>query len=439
MTPIAVGGLGIAVLLAALFVRVPIGVALGVVSIGGIWILRGPTAAFGSLGTLPYEFSASWVLSALPMFLLMGAFAYHLKLTDGLYSAARVWFGNLPGGLAIASNFACATFAAASGSSVATTAAMGRLAIPEMLRIGYDKGLATGVVAAAGTLGALIPPSVAFVIYGWYAEVAVDKLLISGILPGLLTAGVYAAMIVIRVRADPTLAPAPRLQEPLREKIRLLADVWPLPVLIASVVGSIYSGAATATEAAAVGALAALLVGLMRARQGVSATASAVRAAIAESLRTTSSIFFIIIGAVLFTRFLALTGVPGFLAATFNAAELGPLALVLVLVAVYVLLGMFLDPIGVMMLTLPILIPVCKQTGMDLIWIGVLVVKLVEVGMLTPPVGLHCFVVKSIVGDQVPLNTIFRGVSWFLMAEVLILALLVAFPAISLTLPRMME
>jgi tripartite ATP-independent transporter DctM subunit len=434
MANFEIGLVGIGAMFVLLILRVPIGAALGIVSVAGIWAIRGPRAALGSLGTLPYEFSASWTLSAVPMFLLLGAVAYHMGLTKGLYEAARVWMGRLPGGLAVASNWACTLFGAASGSSVATTAAMGKLAIPEMIRLGYNPGLATGAVAAAGTIAALIPPSVAFVIFGWYAEAPIDRLLIAGILPGLLTATAYTIFIVLICRLNPALAPSIPPEYSLREKAALLKDVWPLPLLILGVAGALWSGAATSTEAAALGAALALLISLVRR----SVTREALRTAFAETAKNMAALFFVVIGAVLFTRFLAVSGLPAFIAAQLTA--LGSKAFVLLMiVTIYLLLGMLLDPIGVMLITLPVLVPVCKQNGLDLIWIGVLVVKLVEVGMLTPPVGFHCFVLKAVVGPEVPLPVIFRGACWFLGVDAVVLALLIAFPQISLYLPSMMK
>ncbi|WP_158970775.1 TRAP transporter large permease [Chachezhania sediminis] len=434
MDPLLLGFIGIGLVLVLLAFRVPIAVALATVSVAGLFLLRGWRASFGTLGSLPFDFASSFTLSAVPMFLLMGAVAYHTGLTSSLFRTARVWLNNTPGGLAVASNLASAGFAAASGSSLATSAAMGRLAIPEMLKYGYDKALATGTIAAAGTLGALIPPSIAFVIYGWYAEVPVGALLIAGFLPGLLTAGIYAVMIVGRCIVNPKLAPKIPETITFADKMRALRDVWPLPLLIAGVIGSIYAGIATPTEAGAVGAILALVIGAAL-RQ---LTWRNLIISFAEALKTTASIFFIAIGAILLTRFLAIAGVPRFLTAFVTEIDPNPTLVILAMCAVYLVLGMFLDPLGVMLLTLPIFLPIYKSLGVDEIWIGVLVVKLIEIGLLTPPVGLNAYVVKGVVGDAVPLTTIFRGLLWFLACEVVIMALLIGFPAISLWLPSLM-
>ncbi|WP_118132895.1 TRAP transporter large permease [Oceanicella sp. SM1341] len=429
-----IAAIAILILLVLLAIRVPIGIALSTVSIGGIIALRGTRPAFSVLGSLPFDFAASWSLSAVPMFLLMGAIAYHTGLTRSLYQAARLWFNPLPGGLAVASNFASAGFAAASGSSLATAAAMGRLAIPEMLRFGYDKGLATGTIAAAGTLGAFIPPSIAFVLYGWYTQQPVGTLLVAGIVPGLLTAGAYCTMIILRCRANPALAPRAEVPGGRAEKFRALRDIWPMPVLVLCVVGGIFSGLTTATEAGATGAFFALVIALLMGRL----SRAALLTAFMEAIRTTASIFFIAIGAMLLTRFLAMAGVPRMMGDLVESWNLGVFGVIAVMVLVYLVLGMFLDPIGIILLTLPVFLPMFEKLDINLIWVGVLVVKMIEVGLLTPPVGMNAFVVKNIVGDAVELNTIFRGLSWFLVCEVVVVALLVAVPGLSLWLPGLM-
>ncbi|TNB47785.1 TRAP transporter large permease [Martelella lutilitoris] len=423
---------GIGVLLAC---RVPIAFSLGFSSFVGICLIRNPTAALGMIGSLPFNFAASWELSAVPMFLLMGAIAYHTGMTSSLFQAARMWLNGVPGGLAVATNFTAAGFAAASGSSVATSAAVGRLAIPEMLRFGYAPSLATGTVAAAGTLGALIPPSIPFVLYGWFTEQSVGQLLIAGIIPGLLTAGLYSAMIIARCTRNPSLAPMVRETVTWSEKVSILKQIWPLPFLILGVIGSIYSGLATPTEAGALGALFSLIIGAIRGELTVKSLRDATR----DTLVTTSSLFFLAIGAVLLTRFLAMAGLPGAIADAVTEMQLSELELVITMALVYLVLGMFLDPIGVMLLTLPVFLPAFHALDVNLIWIGVIVVKMIEVGLLTPPVGLLVYVVKGVVGNQVPISVIFRGVSWFLVCELVIMVLLIAFPQLSLWLPELMH
>lgn len=435
MSSLAIGFVGIGGLIFLLMIRMPIAVALSVVSVGGLWAIRGERAALGSLGQVPYDFAASWVLSAVPMFLLMGAFAQRSGIAKSVFQAARVMIGGIPGGLAIATNFAAAGFAAVSGSSLATTAAMGRLAIPEMLEHKYDKSLASSVVAAAGTLGALIPPSVAFVLYGWYAEQSVSKLLMAGIIPGLLTAGVYCTMIYLRVKRNPDLAPLPDEKFTSAEKWAAIRDVWPMPVIIILVVAGIYTGTTTPTEAGAFAAAITLLVALSRGQMNWTTFVGS----LTDSAKTTAMLFFIVIGTVLFTKFLTLSGVPRFIASGIKSSELSPLLVILSICALYLVLGMFLEGIGVMLVSLPILLPIAEASGYDLIWFGVIVVKFIEIGLLTPPVGLNAFVVKGVVGDTVELGAIFKGLTWFLAAEAFIMVLLISFPEISLFLPSLLD
>ena len=435
MSHLEIGFAGIGAVLALIAIRVPIGVALGGVSIIGIVLIRGPDVAAGVVKNTPFEFAANWSISAIPMFLLMGAVAHHSGISASLFNAARLWLGNLPGGLAVASNFACAGFSAASGSSLATAAAMGRITIPEMIGHGYDKGLSTGVVVAAGTLGSLIPPSILMVLYGIFAETSIAQLLIAGVLPGILTAVVYAAMIVTRCSLNPSLAPPVREKIPLGRKIAALADVWPIVVLILGIVGGIYSGLVTPTEAGAFGAFLSFVIAGFQGRMSW----DLFRTSVMEALLGTAKIFFIAIGAVLLTRFLALSGVPFFIGEMIGDWALDPLLLVLATSLIYVVLGMFLEPLGLMLLTLPLLLPMFEALNLDLVWLGVLVIKYLEIGLMTPPVGFNVYIVKSVVGDEVPLGTIFRGVAWFLACEIVVVALLVAFPEISLFLPGLMR
>lgn len=431
MSSIVLSSGALVVLLVLLAIRVPIAIALGSVSIIGLIIVRGPTAALGVFADLPMEFGASWSLSTIPMFLLMGSIAYNTGMTASLFDAAKLWLSRLPGGLAVATNFAAAGFAAASGSSLATAATMGRLAIPEMLKAKYDPALATGAVAAAGTLGALIPPSIMFVIYGWYTETSIARLLIAGILPGLLTAAIYSAMIIIRCSANPDLAPRIKDKVSWSERFRVLGKIWPIPFLVLLVVGTLFSGIATSTEAAALGALFAILIALV---QG-NLTWKAMKISVVEALESTATIFFVAISAMLLTRFLAFAGLPTLLAAQVAGLGLDPITIILGVSVLYLVLGCFLDPLGVLLLTLPIILPIFEAAHIDPIWAGVIVVKYLEIGLLTPPVGMNVYVVKGVVGDSVPLQTIFRGVLWFLAAEAVIMTLLIVFPAISTYLP----
>jgi len=435
MSSTMVGIITLVATMLLLAIRVPIGVALGVVSICGIWYLRGLDVALGLLRSAPYDFLANWELSAIPMFILMGAVAHHSGISSALFEAARLWLGRLPGGLAIATNFACAGFAAASGSSVAAAAAMGKIAIPEMLKAGYAPSLATGTVAAAGTLAALIPPSVLLVLYGIFAETSVTKLLIAGILPGLLTAAIYGLMLFGRCLLFPEVAPKVDIKTTPRERWNSLREVWPLAVLILGVIGGLLFGIVTPTEAGAYGAFLAYIIAFLQGRL----TWSVFKLSVLEAVTSTSRLLFVAVGAILLTKFLALSGLPFTLANAMSEWALDPVLLVIGASIVYVVLGMFLDPFGIMLITIPIFVPMFEKLGLDLVWFGIILVKYLEIGLLTPPVGFNVYVIKTVVGDDISLETIFKGVSWFLGCEVIIMILLIAFPQISLWLPSLMK
>ena len=428
----------LASILVLVALRVPIGVALGVVSMLGLAYVRNFNIAWSILRETPFSFAANWDLTAIPMFLLMGAIANHSGISTALFRTARLWFSALPGGLAIAANIASVGFAAACGSSLASAAAMGRLAIPEMLRAGYDRALATGVVASAGTLAAVIPPSILLVLYGVFAEVSISRLLMAGVIPGLLTGLAYTLLILIRCWLNPKLAPKlddAELRTLKTERMRSLGEVWPVLLLIGGVVGSLYGGIVTPTEAGAVGAAMALLIALMQGRM----TREGLSASLKEAMSATAQIFFVGMGAVMYTRLLSLTGVSGLLTEMMSGFAGDPMLIILAISAIYLILGRFLDPLGIMLITMPVFLPMMKALGLDLIWFGIIVVKYIEIGMITPPLGMNVFVVKSVVGDKVPIWTIYRGVGWFLFAEVFVMALLIAFPQISLFLPNLMR
>ena len=431
MPPEIIGLLGILALLALLALRVPIAYTLSVVSLVGIAALRDIDVALSQLGTVPYEFAANWSLSAIPMFVLMGAIAHHSGMTSSLFDAARLWMGRLPGGLAVSTSVASAGFAAASGSSVAMAAAMGRIAVPEMLKAGYQPALSAAVVAAAGTIGSLIPPSIILIIYGWYTHTPIGLLFVAGILPGVLTAVAYMGCIIARCYFNPDLAPP--LQERPGWDVRLAAlkRVWPMPALALVVIGGIYTGVTSATEAGAFGASAALVIAVL---QG-NISRAGMRGALTDTLQSVGTVLLIAVGAVLLTRFMAMSGLPAMLAYQASAMEMSPVTIIVLMAVLYVVLGMFLDPLGIILITLPILLPLFSSFDMDLIWMGILVVKLIEIGLVTPPVGLNAFVVKSVVGDQIPMATIFKGLLWFVAIDIVLFILLASFPQISLWLP----
>jgi C4-dicarboxylate transporter, DctM subunit len=425
-------------MLVLIALRVPIGIAMGAVAFLGFWYLRNFNVALSALSDTPFVFAASWDLSAIPMFLLMGAIAGNSGIGTALFRAAHAWFGALPGGLAVATNWACAGFGAASGSSVAAAAVMARLAVPEMLKQKYDKGLATGVCASGGTLDALIPPSITFVIYGVFAEVSVPKLLIAGILPGLLTAAVYMIMIMVRCSINPSLAPPVAFADRAalwRERRDSLAGIWPILVLIVGVIGGLYAGVITPTEGGAVGATLAAVIGMAQRKL----TLAGFLDALEDAMATTAQLFFVGIGAILYTKFLALSGTADMFKQLIGQWALDPLLLVIAVSVVYIILGTFMDPLGMILLTIPVFVPMFASLDLDLVWFGVLVVKYIGISLLTPPVGFNIYVVASATDNSIPLQTIYRGCYWFLGCEVVIMALLIAFPQISLFLPNLMN
>jgi C4-dicarboxylate transporter, DctM subunit len=433
---LSLGSLGLILMLIAL--RIPIGVAMGAVAFAGFWYLRNVDVALSVLRDTPFVFAANWDLSAIPMFLLMGAVAGNTGIGTALFRAAVAWFGRLPGGLAVATNWACAGFGAASGSSVAAAAVMARLAVPEMLRRKYDKGLATGVCASGGTLDALIPPSISFVIYGIFAEVSIVKLLLAGILPGILTAVIYMIMIIGRCWINPSLGPPVVFDDRSamwRERWASLAEIWPILVLILGVIGGLYAGVVTPTEGGAAGAFLAIVIGMVQRKLSWAGLIESFK----DAISTTSQLFFVGIGAIVYTRFLALAGTADMFVDLIGKWALDPLLLVIATSLIYVILGTFMDPLGMILLTIPVFVPMFAALKLDLVWFGVLVVKYIGISLLTPPVGFNIYVVATATNNTIPLKTIYRGCYWFLGAEVIIMAILIAFPEISLWLPSTLD
>lgn len=426
-----VGVLGLFGLMILLMMRMPIGIALIGVSFAGIWYLMGLRSAWGILSVVPHSFVAQWTMSSIPMFLLMGFVAYHGRLTKGLFDAAKVWLNRVPGSLAIASIFGATGFAAVSGSSVACAAAMGRIAVPEMLERKYSPSLATGAVAAGGTLGALIPPSVLLIIYGAFSETPISKLFMGGLVIGLLSTVGYVLMIMIRAMLNPSLAPAGKVESD-GSALDHLKETWPVLALFSVVMGGLMSGFFTATEAGAVGAFTAIIIGWIKG----SLSGAALWQSIVETLSTTAGLFLIAIGASLLSRFMALSGSDAFLGSLILSVGDNPFIILFVIAIVYLILGMFLDPLGAMLMTLPVFLPILADAQVSTLWFGIFLAKLLELGMLTPPIGLNVFVIKSVVGDKVALETIFRGVTWFIAVDLAICVLIVIFPEIVTYLPN---
>ncbi|MBA83834.1 TRAP transporter large permease [Thalassobius sp. S69A] len=415
MDPMTIGILAVVGVLGLIMLRVPIAVALVFVSFVGIWAIVGERPAMSMLSTVPYNFAASWTLSSVPMFLLMGYVAYHSGLTRGMFEGARAWLGWMPGGLAIASLAGAGGFAAVTGSSIACSAAIGRIAVPEMHRQGYDIRIATGSVAAGGTIGALIPPSILLILFGIQAEVSITKLFMGGLIVGVISLGLYIAAVLISYVLAPERLPraAPSSWE---ERMDGLREVWPVLLMIVVVFGGLFSGLFTATEAGAVGAVIAILIGIAR----KTLTWKLFSESCVDTLLSSGSLFMIAIGANLFTRLVALSGLSRWIGTGIEGLGLGVLGILILITLIYLALGMFLEPIGAMLLTLPLFLPLIHSHGVDVIWFGILLAKLLEIGMITPPVGLNVFVIHSVAKDFVKLEQIFAGILPFLAADLLL-------------------
>lgn len=433
MSDIGIGFLGLVVLFVLLLLKMPIGFTLIAVSFVGIWAVVGVDIAMSSLGIIPYNFAANWTLSSVPLFLFLGFICYHTNLTQGMFKAARAWLAGVPGGLAIASIFGSAGFAAVSGSSIACSAAMGRIAIPEMLRYKYDPSLATGTVAVAGTIGALIPPSIIMILYGVIAQTSISQLFLGGITAGLVTIIGYVLVVYVRVKLNPSLAQDVKEEISFKDKVVALKDTWPIFLIMIGIFGGLFGGVFTPNEAGAIGAFLACVVAILKRAM----TWAAFKAAALETLVTTSALLIIAVGASLLTRFLVLSGTGDFIADFIISLEASDMWVMLGIILIYLVLGMFLEPVGAMLLTLPVLLPIIETTSFSLIWFGVLLTKLLEIGMITPPVGMNVFVVKSVVGDAVTTSQVFKGILWFLVIDLAIVGLFLLFPEIILYLPNL--
>lgn len=432
---VTAGLIGLAALFVLLALQVPVAIALIVVAFMGIWAMLGLAPAVGLLASTPYDFVASWTLSAVPMFLLMGFIAFHSGLTAGLFDAAKLVLRRVPGGLGIAAVLACSGFAAVCGSSLATAASMGRIAIPEMVKAGYSASFAAGALAAGGTIGALIPPSILMIIFGVFAETSVTAVFMGGISVGLLTAASYIAVILVVSALRSDVVPRQALGLEQLDGRTVLAAVWPVVALIVLIFGGMFSGYFTATEAGAVGAAGAIVFAAATGRMSW----QIFRQSVLETLGTCASLFIVGVGAVMFTKFLGLSGVATLISGTVQNLDLGYAGLMVVIVALYLVLGMFMEPFGAMLITLPVLLPVLEAQQISLVWFGVFVVKMLEIGMITPPLGMNVFVIRNVAAQYASLAQIFRGVALFFAADIVVVALIVAWPELVLFLPGMMQ
>jgi tripartite ATP-independent transporter DctM subunit len=428
----AVALIGFIVLFVLMLLRVPVGMAMGLVGVVGFGYLVGAEPALKNVGHTTARTVTDYNFAVIPLFLLMGSFATTSGMSRELFRAANAFLGHLKGGLGIATIAACGGFAAICGSSVATAATFSRVAYPEMRRYNYPQSFSTGVIAAGGTLGIMIPPSTVFAVYGLITEQDVGKLFIAGVLPGALAISMYMVTITIIGIVRPGYLPAaPKI--PWRERLAALRDVWATLLLFAFVIGGLYGGLFTATEAAGAGAGGAFLIGVVRGRLSV----QDILRSLLETTRTTAAVFTVLIGALLFGYFLTVTQTPQALTQFLTDLGVGRYGVLALIMLLYLVLGCLMDALAMIILTIPIIFPVIKELGFDPIWFGVVIVMTVELGLIHPPVGMNIFVIKSVI-DDVKISTIFYGVIPFIITDLLRLLILIAFPMIALWLPSHM-
>jgi len=433
MSNLAIGSLGVAVLLAVLFLRVPIGVSLALVGVCGYAAVDGWRKALAMMGSVPFELASAYSLSVVPLFILMGAVASRAGMSRELFDAANAIFSGFRGALTNATIGACAAFGAICGSSIATAATFSKVAIPEMRRHGYEDGLAAGCVAAAGTLGILIPPSVILAIYSLVAEQSLSTLFAAALFPGLLLAALYILVVVIIARVKPEWTPKVAGM-PLAQRLRAAKDTWKLALLFFLAVVGIYLGWFSPTEAAAIAAFAAVVIGFATRTLSL----RGLYHALLDTVFSTAMLFFIIVGAFIFSRFIVLTRLPNELAAWVQAAGIGPLAIVLAVIALYFVLGTFLEEVSTILITVPVILPLMTSIGYDGIWFGIFVTVMATIGLISPPVGLTVFVIQA-QNPDIPAAKIYRGTLPFLVADFVLVGLLVAFPALALWLPGVLK
>ncbi len=433
MTPVGLGILGSSLLVVLLFLGMPIAFVLMFVGFTGICLLSGLEASLSVIAQTVYGVAANYPYTIIPLFILMGSFAGQAGITRDLYTTFDKLFRKLPGGLGVATIAACAGFAALSGSSVAAAAAMGNVALPEMRRFGYHPKLATGVVAAGGTLSFLIPPSLGFVVYGMLTEQSIGKLLISGILPGLLLSFAYIVVIIVQVKMNPALAPRTPGEVTFLEKLKALRGIWETLLVFFIVMGGIYGGFMNPTEAGAIGATVLLILALLKRKLSLGGLFKACL----EMARISTMVLFLVAGATVFSYFLALSTIPTQVSNWIVGLEVSRYVVLTIIIGIYFLLGCFLDSVSMMVLTLPVIFPVITALHFNPIWFGVVCVLMMEAGLMTPPVGLNVYTLAGIAKD-VPMGEIFKGAAPFLLSIIATTFILTLWPKIALYLPSLM-
>ncbi len=433
MSPLVVGILGIGVLFILLALRMQIGFAMCFVGFGGFLVLSNFEAALGILGLEPFQTTAHYTLSVIPLFMLMGQFANHSKLGSEIYNTAYKWVGHFPGGLAMATIGACAMFSAISGSSLATAAMFGVIALPEMQKLDYSKKLATGCIAAGGTLGILIPPSSVLILYAILTEQSVGRLFIAGFVPGIMLSFMFLVTIYIITKIKPEMGrPGPKFT--MKEKIGSLKNTWAILLLFFLVMGGLYTGWFAPTEAAGAGAFGAFLITLIKGRL----TWKTLVLSLKEAASSTAMIFGILIGAMVFQYFMTLSQIPTTLASTIVAAGFSKYMVISCIILGFIVLGCFMEGLSIMVLAVPIVFPIVINLGFDPIWFGIIITLTMEMSLITPPVGVNVFVLSGVAKD-IPMSTMFKGILPFWVAMFVCIIILLIFPEIVTFLPdRMM-
>ena len=427
--------IGLAAMMLLAFVRIPIAFAMAIIGVVGYAYMRDWQwhIALAMVQTKVYETGRNYTLSVVPLFILMGSFVTRAGMSQELFRAAYAFIGHLRGGLAMATVMACAGFGAICGSSIATAATMAKVAYPSMKKLGYSDALSTGSIAAGGTLGILIPPSTILVIYGIITETNIGKLFAAGILPGILATILLCLAVAWTTWRDPAAGPRGE-RASWGERLAAFKGVWAVVALFVVVMGGIYGGVFTATEGAAMGAFGAMLFAYARR----ALTWKSLFASLVESARTTAMIFMILIGALVFAEFVNITTMPKDLTDFVSRFQLHPIAVVAAIMVIYVILGTAMEELSMILLTLPVFFPIIVSLGFDPVWFGILIVVVVEIGLISPPVGMNLFVLSTLL-PEVPTRTVFRGVMPFFVVDCVRLAILVMFPAISLYLPSLMK
>lgn len=421
-----IGFIGFGALLVLIAMGVPIAFASALVGSIGFIVIGGTDMALHFLGTLPYSEVNAYAYTTLPLYILLGELAFHGGYANGAYRTAKEWFGRLPGGLCIATIFGGAGFGTVCGASVASSAVLGKICIPEMKKNGYDASLSAGTVASCANLSSMIPPSGLMIVYSIFTNVSLGSLFLAGILPGLLLALLFSAMIISRVLLNPQLAPVVATV-PWLKKIYSVRHSWAILLIATVVIGGIYSGLFTATEAGGAGAFTAFIIAFSQ----HSLCWGDLKKVLLSSVRTTVMVLFVVVGILIFTTFLTLARVPIVISSALTGLSVGPISLICLVALLYLFLGMFFDAISMIALTVPVLYPSITAAGFDPVWFGVFVVLMCEIGLITPPVGINCFVVAGVAPD-VPITKIFKGVVPFVLVTLLMAGLLIIFPQIAL-------